>query len=63
MIEVLLPLCVVFFIALYMAFAFVNWDMAWVAHVDVIARCFFIFLFVVFILMFSMVYFEGKDKF
>ena len=41
MIKVLLPLCVIFFIVLYMAFAFVNWDIAWVAHVDVIARWFF----------------------
>ena len=32
MIKVLLPLCVIFFIVLYMAFAFVNWDMAWAAH-------------------------------
>ena len=37
MIKVLLPLCVIFFIVLYMVFAFVNWDIAWVAHVDVIA--------------------------
>ena len=63
MIKVLLPLCVIFFIVLYMVFAFVNWDIAWVAHVDVIARWFFILLFVVFILMFSVVCFEGKDKF
>lgn len=41
MIKVLLPLCVIFFIVLYMAFAFVNWDIAWVAHVDMIARWFF----------------------
>lgn len=60
MIKVLLPLCVIFFIVLYMAFAFVNWDIAWVAHVDVIARWFFILLFVASFLMFSVVYFEGK---
>ena len=58
MIKVLLPLCV--FIVLYMAFAFVNWDIAWVAHVDMIVRWFFILLFVASFLMFSMVYFEGK---
>lgn len=63
MIKVLLPLCVIFFIVLYMAFAFVNWDIAWVAHVDMIARWFFILLFVAFFLMFSVVYFENKDKF
>ncbi len=60
MIKVLLPLCVIFFIVLYMVFAFVIWDIAWVAHIDVIARCFFVLLFVVFILMFSVVCFEGK---
>lgn len=63
MIKVLLPLCVISFIVLYMAFAFVNWDIAWVAHVDMIARWFFILLFVAFFLMFSLVYFENKDKF
>lgn len=62
MIKVLLQMCVIFFIILYMAFAFVNWDMAWVAHVDMIARCFFILLFVAFFLMFSAVYSETKDK-
>lgn len=62
MIKVLLPLCVIFFIVLYMVFAFAIWDIAWVAHVDVIARWFFILIFVVFILMFSVVYLESKDK-
>lgn len=62
MIKVLLQLCVIFFIVLYMEFAFINWDIAWVAHVDVIARWLFILLFVAFILMFSVVYLESKDK-
>ena len=62
MIKVLLPLCVIFFIVLYMVFAFVNWDIAWVAHVDVIARWLFILLFVALFLMFSAVYLESKDK-
>ena len=62
MIKVLLQLCVIFFIVLYMAFAFANWDIAWVAHVDAIARWLFILLFVAFFLMFSAVYLEGKDK-
>lgn len=62
MIKVLLQLRVIFFIVLYMAFAFVNWDIVWVAHVDVIARCLFILLFVAFFLMFSKVYLENKDK-
>lgn len=63
MIKVLLSLCVISFIILYMAFAFVNWDIVWVAPVDMIARWFFILLFVAFFLMFSLVYFENKDKF
>lgn len=46
----------------YLAFAFVNWDIAWVAHVDMIARWVFILLFVAFFLMFSAVYLESKDK-
>ncbi len=62
MIKVLFKLCIIFFIVLYMAFAFVNWDVAWVAHVDVIAIWFFILLFVAFFLMFSAVYLETKDK-
>ena len=62
MIKVLLLLCVIFFIVLYMAFAFVNWDIAWVIHVDIIARWLFILLFVSFFIMFSAVYLEGKDK-
>lgn len=62
MIKVLLPLCVIFFIVLYMVFAFVNWDIAWVAHVNMIARWLFILLFVSFFLMFSAVYLESKDR-
>ena len=54
-------MCAIFFIVLYMLFAFANWDIAWVAHVDMIARWFFVLLFVVFILMFSAVYLDGKD--
>ena len=50
------------FIACYLTFAFVNWDIAWVAHVDVIARWLFILLFVAFFLMFSAVYLDSKDK-
>ena len=49
-------------IACYLAFAFINWDIAWVAHVDMIARCFFILLFMAFLLMFSAVYLDSKDK-
>lgn len=45
MMKVLLSSCIIFFIVLYMAFAFVNWDIAWVTHVDVIARGVFILFF------------------
>jgi len=62
MIKVLLPLCVIFFIVLYLVFAFVNWDIAWVAHVGTIARCLFVFLFVAFFLMSSSVYLDCKNK-
>lgn len=62
MIKELSLLFGIVFIVNYMAFAFVNWDIAWVAHVDVIARCIFVFLFVAFFLMFSVVYLESKDK-
>ena len=62
MIKVLLPLCVISFIVLYMVFAFVNWDIAWVAHVDMIARWLFILLFASFFIMFSAVYLEAKDR-
>ena len=63
MIKVLLSSCVISFIVLYMTFAFVNWDIAWVARVDMIARLFFVLLFVAFFLMFSLIYFENEDKF
>ena len=62
MIKVLLQMCVISFIVLYMAFAFVNWDIAWVAHVDVIARWLFILLFVAFFLMSSSVYLDCNDR-
>lgn len=62
MIKELSLLFGIILIASYLAFAFVNWDIVWVAHVDVIARWLFILLFVAFILMFSAVYLEGKDK-
>ena len=58
MIKVLLPLCVIFFIVLYLVFAFVNWDIAWVAHVDTIARWFFILLLVMFFLAYLVSFFE-----
>ena len=61
-VKTLLPLGIVSFITLYMAFAFVNLDIAWVAHVDMIGRWLFILLFVSFFLVFSAVYLEAKDE-
>lgn len=62
MIKELSLLFGIILIAIYLAFAFVNWDIVWVAHVDTIARCFFVLLFVAFCLMFSAVYLDSKDK-
>ena len=62
MIKELSLLFGIILIASYLAFAFVNWDIAWVAHVGLIARWLFILLFVAFFLMFSAVYLDGKDK-
>ena len=62
MIKELSLLFGIVFIVNYMAFAFVNWDIAWVAHVDVIARWLFILLFVAFCLMFSAVYLDSNDR-
>ena len=62
MIKVLLPLCVISFIVLYMVFAFVNWDIAWVIHVDAISRFIFV-VFCVSLFMKSMaVYLEFKRE-
>ena len=44
------------FLVVYMAFAFVNWDIAWAAHVDMIARWFFIFILVSFYSMWAIFY-------
>ena len=62
MIKELSLLFGIILIASYLAFAFVNWDIAWVAHVGLIARWLFILLFVAFFLMFSAVYLGGKDE-
>ena len=48
------------FLVLYMAFAFVNWDIAWAAHVDMIARWLFIFILVSFYSMWAIFYLEDN---
>ena len=56
MIKTLLLLFAILFIVLYMIFAFINWDIAWVAHVDMIARWFFILLLALFYSMWVIFY-------
>ena len=48
------------FLVLYMAFAFVNWDIAWAAHVDMIARWFFILILAACYSMWTIFYLEGN---
>ena len=48
------------FLVLYMAFAFVNWDIAWAAHVDMIARWLFIFILVSFYSMWAIFYLHNN---
>jgi hypothetical protein len=49
-------------VMVYLLIAYFNWDIVWVAHVNMIARWLFILLFVSFFLMYSAVYLEDKDK-
>ena len=63
MIKRLILLFAILFIVFYMAFAFVNWDIAWVAHVDMTARWFFILLLVAFFLAYLISFYEIIDKF
>jgi hypothetical protein len=60
--KTLLPLGIISFIVIYMAYAFVNWDIAWVIHVDAISRFIFV-VFCVSLFMKSMaVYLEFKRE-
>ena len=61
-VKALLPLGIISFIALYMAYAFVNWDIAWVIHVDAISRFLFVLFFVSLFMMLLAFYLEIKDK-
>lgn len=49
-------------IACYLAFAFVCWDIVWVAHVDTIIRASFMMIYVAICLICIPIYFECKDK-
>lgn len=50
MIKRLILLFAILFIVLYIAFAFISWDIAWVIHVGMIVRGFFILALVLFCL-------------
>lgn len=45
-----------------MAFAFANWDIAWVAHVDAVMRVTFVLFYVTICCMAAFAYLESKDK-
>lgn len=47
----------------YLAFAFVNWDMAWVVHVDAVMRVTFVLLYVAICCIAVFAYLESKDKY
>lgn len=55
-------MCVILFIVLYIVFAFVNWDIAWVAHVDAVMRVTFVLFYVAICCMVAFAYLESKDK-
>lgn len=46
----------------YLAFAFVNWDIAWVVHVDAVMRVTFLLVSVAIWCIANFAYLESKDK-
>ena len=62
MIKVLLLFGIISFIVLYMAYAFVNWDIVWVIHVDAINRFLFVLFCVSLFMMSLAAYLEFKSK-
>ena len=60
MIKTLILLFAILSIVFYMAFAFVNWDIAWVAHVDMIARWFFVLILASFYSMWVIFYLKDN---
>ena len=61
-VKTLLLLGIVSFIVLYMAYAFVNWDIAWVIHVDAISRFLFVVFCVSLFMMSLRAYLEFKSE-
>lgn len=61
-VKTLLPLGIIPFIVLYMAYAFVSWDIVWAAHTDTVMRVTFVWLYVILCVIISFFYEEYKDK-
>lgn len=62
MIKELLLLFGIILIVSYLMFAFVNWDIVWVAHVDAVMRVTFVLLYVAICCIAVCAYLESKDK-
>lgn len=50
------------FIACYLAFTFVHWDIVWVTHVDAVMRVTFVLFYVAICCIAVFAYLESKDK-
>ena len=62
MIKELSLLFGIVFIVCYLVFAFVNLDIAWVAHVDAVMRVTFVLFYVAICCIAFFAYLENKDK-
>ena len=49
-------------IACYLVFAFVNWDIVWVTHVDAVMRVTFVLFYTAICCIAAFAYLESKDK-
>lgn len=62
MIKELSLLFGIVFLVCYLAFAFVNWDIVWVAHVDAVMRVTFVWFYVAICCMIAFIYLEIRDE-
>lgn len=62
MIKELLLLFGIVLIVSYLVFAFVNWDIVWVVHVDAVMRVTFVLFYVAICCIAAFAYLESKDK-
>lgn len=62
MIKELLLLFGTILIVSYLIFAFVNWDIVWVVHVDAVMRVTFVLFYVAICCIAVFAYLESKDK-